>query len=520
MKRTLLFAAGALLLASSLAVSDLRAQDANEAPGDAVQQADPSDLADEPTIEVTEAEQETADETDATELPPGSDRLETIDGDKTACTVIGIDGEGRLQFSTPWLMQPALANVKRLSYIKFGKRGSEQGSGMILTITNGDQVAGQLVGSTEEHFIVESPIAGSLQVPRRVVESIRRMDQSDLLLDTDFSDGELGPWKAVDGNWKVDDGAMVCSSAFDRRTGIRQKSIAAQVPQKGSITIEAKMESPLGWQTYYQVDFFADQTQINNTGHSMGVQIQNGYMYAWLRTANRGQDRIGNGNFNMNNQVGEGVVRIAFDAENSELFIWMDEQQIGKFKVNNPPKTGKFVCIRTMYGERTDYVRIYPGVVPPGKSEQRGNEDADVVVMGNGDRFSATDLAVRGKELVANVGGMDLPFPMDKMQQVIMRTKDRELPRRNKGDVRVSTPYARLTLQLAEMTSEAIIGRSGYLGDLTIDRSVLRRMDFNIYRAPRKANDSAETEGNDSSTATVQIQAGAAFNGQIMIMPK
>ena len=225
-----------------------------------------------------------------------------------------------------------------------------------------------------------------------------------------------------------------------------------------------------------------------------------------MRTKNGGHQQIGYGNFQQFNDSCKGKIRVAYDDKESEMTVWIEGTQAGKWKVNDPPKSGKYVVLRTTYGETTDYVRMYRGVVPPGTSEFAGNENSDVVIMANGDRFSSEEIGVEGDSLTAVIGGMDLRFPLDKFDRVIMRSKGRHKPRRRKGDVRIRTAHSVVTARVQSMDDEQLDASCDYLGDLTVNPALLRRMEFNIYGRPGNQNKPRETSQAPPSTGEVQVR--------------
>ena len=76
---------------------------------------------------------------------------------------------------------------------------------------------------------------------------------------------------------------------------------------------------------------------------------------------------------------------------------------------------------------------------------------------------------------------MDLTFPLDKFDRVVMRSDGRNAPRLRKGDVRIYTTHSRITARVNSMDDESLRAQSDYLGELGINPALLRRMEFNIH---------------------------------------
>jgi hypothetical protein len=420
-----------------------------------------------------------------------SDRITSRSGTNLPCRILSIEPDGSVRFKVDWLKGESSAQMKDLQRITLGGKGGRGGRDVLL-ILNGDVLEATLKGMTDETVTIESSFMGRLQLPHGAVRRIECATESSGFAGKDFADGDLGPWKPCNGTWKVTDGRLHAEP-------IRQDfAIAMPLEQKGSMTYEFKIAA-VSASVRYQAILFADSTENNGYApNSIRVRIYSTSVQVRMYDSTRGSNSMGAFSCpNIYSASGAAAgapatIRIACDLEKKFITVWVNGNQIGKRAMPWRPKDGKFLVLRSQYGERTEYVRVYKGVVPPLETgEGQADKDRHLLVLANGDRFRSPTLTLTGPgegetvgRFLANVAGTEVPVPQNRVSRLMMPTQSHAPPRRCKGDARVRTGRGVITMQITGLDDEFLTGKSDYLGELKIPREAVRRLDLSIYASP------------------------------------
>jgi len=433
------------------------------------------------------------------------DMLVNVHGERLRCKVLEIEPDGVVRFTASWLRGESRAKLLGLRRLKFKATHAEAGKDIVL-ITNGDVIDGKVLAVTDEHVQVQSPLMGTLAIPRPMVRKIIRGSMSRMLSATNFADGELGAWKPVTGRWSVADGFLHC------RDMNNQHGIAVPVKQTDSLTVEFKMEGIMPWNMEYQVSLFADGRQRGREGNFVMLSFNRQSYWVQYTAPGKGSRHVGSFNYTAfntlnNNEPPKGTIRIAYDLKKKRITTWINGAQVGQQNMPEMPKKGKFIILRTRWGERTQYVHIYPGVVPPPKQDaDEGKKDVHVLVMNNDDRVSSPHFTFEGEHFLTEIAGAEFRGPIARIAQIIMPAQSQIRPRRNKGDSRVVTGRGGLTFVITGMNATHLTGRCAYLGDVKIARAALKRIELDIYTAPKPK------AGMSSSSATPSDFRGPFLN--------
>jgi len=416
------------------------------------------------------------------------DRIQSITNVTMPCKILSIEPDGGVRFKTAWLKGESCADTKDLRRLMFGGAGGRGGKDTV-SIVNGDVIEGTLKAMTTETVTIESSLMGVLEVPRGAVRRIECATVSSGLAGKDFGDGKMGPWRACSGTWKVTDGYLHCTPLNS------DYAIAMPLEQKGSMTYEFKMAAR-STNMRYQVFLYADSTGSGGNPQSY-IKIRFYRTNFDIRLYDQARGSHSLGSFaqqaflgkNPGSGVPSGTIRIACDVKKKSITVWINETQVASRQLPWAPKPGKFVILRNQYGERTEFVRIYKGVVPPPNVDS-GDADKDrhLVVLANGDCFRSPTLTLTEPEqgesegnFLTNVAGTVVPVPKNRVTWLIMPTQNHAPPRRCKGDARLRMGRSVVTLQVTSLKDGFLIGKSAYLGALKIPRKAVQRLDLNIY---------------------------------------
>jgi len=415
---------------------------------------------------------ETLDADAAGEQPLG-DVVKTRENDVFHGTVKSIGADGNLRMTGAQYEGEVVVRGASLAEIAFSGKHEEKGVDEAL-MTNGDRVLGELRALTEEDLIMESEGAGIVKLPRKIVTSISMNQGTTALLRSQFSSGSMLPWKSTGGGWALSDGELVCSYTGGRA------SVHAKLEQKEAVTFVARVQGNRNYGLSCMLILFAENATSSYGGTSIYGSISRSEFYITSYSNNSGSRTLANRS--LNRSVQEGTVRFAYDPVASEAKLWLDAAELGSATVPAKLTNGQYVMLVANGPCRVSDLRVLRGVVPPSETEKAGEQEADVLDLNNRDRMSASSVTLTDGMFTVKTAFGELQIETANVSRIIFRTKEREEPRRQKGDVRVSAAGSMLTLQLHELTAEHLIGKSECYGDVKIERGKLAGIAFNIYK--------------------------------------
>ncbi len=402
-----------------------------------------------------------------------SDVVKTLHGDQLFGTVHGINEDGRLVLRAPQYEGEVRILADELARVHLRNTEKDDGPDRVL-LTNDDVVTGTLSAITDEHVVIESAAAGTLRIARPMVTGINFGNVRNTMMHSDFSTGAMDPWKPVRGSWQVRDGALVCSSSGE------QAGISAELEQKEPLTVVCDFASLAGRNMHFHIILFADDRD-NYYGRNSVFAIVSGHEFYIQYCQNGSTNHVFNGRYSNRNSIEKGVARLAYDPETGEASFWLDEQSYGTWKIPFNVKEGKYVIFQSHQPVQINSVEVLPGIVPP-KSDRQEETEENVVVFQNEDKVKVSSLSLKDGQFAAKTSFGEITVPQANLATIRFGSEGRGQPRRRKGDIRLTTNECRMTLQFKQMDAERLVGSSDCYGDVQVARSMIRLLDFNIYK--------------------------------------
>ena len=183
----------------------------------------------------------------------------------------------------------------------------------------------------------------------------------------------------------------------------------------------------------------------------------------------------------LNRQLHKEKIRLSYDPSTGKTKLWMNDALLGEYVAKNGPKTGRYVIFGSRLACSVKSIRVLRGVVSPGETAARTADDTFAVRFANTDSVSATDISLENGSFVVKTAFGDLPLPVDKVRGVAFPKIGREDPRKRKGDVRVLGAGCAVTLQLGALSTDTLTGSADHLGEVTLRRDRISRIDFHLY---------------------------------------
>ena len=454
----------------------------------------------------------------------GRDAVTTIDGSRLTGNVLDVEG-GKLRLTGTQYGGEVQVLMQAIDSV-FLQGGGETRSGQAdVALTNGDRLVGDLVAISADAVTVETRGAGRLAMARKVVRSIRLTltPPVGVLLNSNFDLSEMAPWKADKDGWIVTDGALVCEKPDV------DNPVYANLPQKEPVTLVASLQALGNGPVRCDLAVFLNNPQQRGNGAygTGGLTVRiDGSQWRMMAAAENSSSSSSTGG----NAFQRGTFRLAYDPGTGRAQVWVDTQRIINQNTLRIP-TGQVVLFNARAPLRVESLRVLSGVVPPEGAAAGGPGPRGVraigggrvfvggdwvvddvvnfpaVVVGdalapapkpeapapevpttttveftNGDRVSADAVTLADGQLVLTTTHGELRCPLANLARIVFGQKGSEVPRRRKGDVRVTSAAGRLTLRFDRLTGDSLVGRSEFLGEVKLRRSAVREIKFNPYR--------------------------------------
>jgi hypothetical protein len=403
-------------------------------------------------------------------------------GDRLKGTVVSIGPDGKLHLIGPEFESEAVIRGGAIENVVL--RGGEKETGAHqVVLTNGDAVVGTLAAISPEGVVIDTPAAGRLKIPLKVVRGVamRReagglFQSEDVLLGSDFTTGRAEPWTMhAPQMWTFADGALIGRSPGGTW-------LYARLEQKEAITLVAKVQAIDGKPFWFDVGLFGDKSddignQVNSSFRSGEAEFREFVGGSPRTLAIRKTQQPFNG----------GVVRLAYDPATGKSRMWMGDADMGEQAMPVKLASGQYVAFDTGAAVRVEYVRVLRGIVPPsgfdiGLADGPADEGLSVRFK-NGDAVSAAGIALADGQVALATAHGDIKCPLESVASIVFAAKGKEEPARGKGDVQVRTVGGCLTLQLDRLTADELVGRSdAYGGAVKLRRGHVQEIRFNLDR--------------------------------------
>jgi hypothetical protein len=425
---------------------------------------------------------ETLDDTKTIAAAEQADVVTTGQGDRLLGTVGSMDSGGKLRLSGPQFGGDVAVLASAVDSIAF--KGSDKPSGRDeVILTNGDRLIGTISSITEEAVSLDTEAAGPLKLSAKFLRAISFGQSETTLIESGFALGRMEPWTARGATYSIVDSAVVC------RNHGNMAPLVAKLEQKEAVTMVAKVQALEGNPLQVYLVLFSD-----SPGNAGAMPFGRSSLYAMFNNsevsilcANGGSDTMGVGGRGLNRSVTGGTLRLAYDPASGKARAWLDSEEIGEFQVPIKLTSGQFVAFNSVDPVRISSLTVLRGIVPPTGDDDlppaSTEEGGATIQFINRDRVSATHITLADGQMSFKTSYSDaIKCSVKTVGRLVFSDKGREEPRRQAGDVQTLTSVGRLTFQFEQLTADRLLGRSDYLGTLSLKRSAVREIRFNPYR--------------------------------------
>ena len=411
-----------------------------------------------------------------------SDLLKFSNGDTLHGTILSVLADGALRWRRADVKDSIpfkLDNVLELQLAPRPPRTTRTAHRLVVELTNGDRLAGDLVTLNDKTLKLDTWYAGPLELKRAMIQRI--------VCHTAPPDAVyagptgLAGWTAAEGArnaWKYKGGAFYAPL---RNSGGLGRNV--------NLPDMANIEFDLAWrgQLFFQVGFYF--STLNNLYSSGGYMLQmNGTSVFLNRTSpNRGSINMGNGvevpkfqnksKTHVSIRVNKAKNSVALFLDNELVKQWTDAEAFagsGKGLIFYSQGQGQFRISSIAVTQWDGRLDSEAALAAPGAD--------DLVRFANGDKVSGTVKSIAKDEVLVATSFSEMKVPLERITQIEFAGQKAGMARRQAGDVRAAfLDGSRFTLALEKMDEQTLAGSTENCGRVTTALDAFSRVQFHIY---------------------------------------
>ena len=422
-------------------------------------------------------------------------------GDQLPGAITRIEAPDNADFESPVLTEKAAVDLSKLLEIR-GEAPAPAGAGgpeAVLTLTNGDNLRGQLAGLDDHTVILDTTYAGRLSLRRSMVDSLVVNDQPRAIFQGPTS---IDDWKTSGepDAWRFDNGSFVSKAAgnIGRDIGLPEKSaVAFDLAWRGSLR--------------FRLTVCSDQADSDNPPNAYSLVCQRRFVYLnkrWSEGGESGSTFIGN-NGNVAELSSKEKVRIELrtDRKAGLFVLFIDDRRVASW-IDADPQSGHMGGAIHFSSEDTSPLQISRIRVTAwdGKDDDAEEEagkklqaeeskvpdGAQRIALRNGDQVTGVVTGVENGTLKIHSAHGDIRLPVPRMRSVALHTgadRKKEIELGNwegvklmTGDVRAWFPEGgHVVFRLDAIDKGRLEGYSQTFGKAAFRIDAFQRIEFNIY---------------------------------------
>ncbi len=386
-----------------------------------------------------------------------------------------------------------LDNVAEIQLAPRPPRASRAVHRTVVELTNGDRLAGDIVGLNEKTLTLNTWYAGQLILRRPALQRIA-------FVSAPREAAYVGPTGLEE--WTRGEGQK---SAWSFRKGALVSSRNGAIGRDVKLPDMANIEFDIGWQGqfYLHVGFGFDQVrQLYNSGGYM-LQFNQSNVYLQRYRPQQGSNNLGQNveipNFNRKTKA---HLSIRVNKAKKSITLMVDGQVVRQWTEPDDwvSKGGFLVFLSQGQGScRVSNISVTDWDGRLDSDSVVGVETEDLVRLANNDKVSGTIQAITRDQILFATSFAEMKIPLERVSTVEFAGQKAEKARRQATDVRaVFLDGSNFTLGLEKLDETALVGSSENCGRVTGAIDAFRSIQFHIYEKPADAgdkNDDTEGEG-------------------------
>jgi hypothetical protein len=401
-------------------------------------------------------------------------------------------------WTSPVLEKPVPFFLKRIQELNLPTLPPEAKSDheAVVTLTNGDTLAGQLISVTDESIELKTWYAGMLKFNRLMVRAVRIEDRPKVIYrgPESLEEWTLSNSRSGKAGWIYDLGAFqsVAPGGIAKDIGL---------PQVCRIAFD------LEWRTGIQLRMLLGSTQPDQVNPTRVYELMMERHYVTMRRrSEHSMATLNQQGSNLNPFINGTSIRVEIysDRKAGNFYLFIDGKLVAQW--NDPnlkdvpaggvlhfvSQSGNMVRISRLEvtewdGQTDERFKMeeiqgrFGGVelpTPPPAAALAENQ----MQLRNGDVLTGEVLAIAEGIVQVKTSFGEVKLPVSRLRSVALKPVDLEVPKIRNGDVRAwFADGSRVVFRLDEASTEALTGYSQTFGTATFKMEAFNRIEFNLY---------------------------------------
>ena len=340
---------------------------------------------------------------------------------------------------------------------------------------NGDIIIGTLHELTPDEIVLKTSYADQISVKRAMVKSFKI---TQLGKGSYYGPQSINEWIQNENNniWTVKNQTLISTGV-----GTIGKDVA--LTKNTQIRFKLNYSNRIN----FTVNFHSDKPddQQASTGYGLRFNGQRVSIITYGREINRG-GLLGRQaqNIPLDLVKKSADIDLFINTELGTIYLYIDGKQSGTLRIPQLDKLGKCVSFTnsSSSGLTIKEIEISPW---SGNNLPQDDDDTNIqphnITLNNGDIVPGEVGKVEDNIMIVETEHTPIRIPLDKIKSLNLGAEG-EQPIMKSGDVRAHLNNgSNIVIQLSSLSDTHLSGYGQAVGDLKIDLSSIKRIDFNIY---------------------------------------
>jgi hypothetical protein len=346
-------------------------------------------------------------------------------------------------------------------------------------LSDGAEISGRIVSLSADTVGIESPSLGRISIPRG---ALSRISFSGFAVESHFEAGILKPWEVIAETCDFSGGVMRLSN--EKRPGqISLAVLSLPLHQDKIVTLIAECDPQPG-SMGVQIELLADrahpQMQIQNGVllHIFEARGPNASSGAALNIIKDGQPLLPVAGARRIEPLGEHVrIKATYNPANGAAKLWLNGKLAAEAIAPDGPRQGEYVVFGATRPLTVRRLAVYCGL-PASDEPPAGLKPGEILAdLSNGDVVRASQIEFVDGNFVFTTEFSPMKVSPDRVLSIAFPASAEKAPTAE-GAAWVETSGSRFGMEVRAITDESVIGRSPELGEVKLQRRMVKSIAF------------------------------------------
>ena len=417
-------------------------------------------------------------------IPPGRSTLNTqvervylTTGENFTGKLLGFTPGKSLRWSHPYVDSEMNIKAEGVRRLMLATAAADQGRrhDCLVKFTNGDEIAGDLVGMEAGKLQLDTWYGGKLAIDMTAVKSItpgKPTSTGKVLYAGPAANGK--DWTRASGSWAFKEGIFTSSSS-----GSMLGKMIDNFPKRASLDFEVDWATSMSM----YVNFRTDQLNSYSSCNAYCLKLTNTRVYLYRYTRNQGGRNVG---VRVNMSMGSSrnvKISIKIDEARNITALYINGKYVAQWKdVGDFAGKGNGVLFYSRTSSQMKFSNItvseWDGALPRQSLSVNVKGKEDFVQFGNGDSLTGQLQAIQNGELKMKSALGEFAIKLGKVAS-IHNARAKGAPKMPTGSVRATLAgRGQLTFQILDWKNGELSVQSPTFGKATLKAKAVQAMDF------------------------------------------